>query len=157
MHSHPVPTHAWVTAIEAPLYGQALPREASDAELAAMLADIERITMSMRSPLGWVTDLSNIMQATPKQRKMYADSDARLKDWDARLCAGTAIICSGGFTRGIVTAVHWVAPPVYPFKIFSGRREAERWARSQLIARGVDISPEPQSLPAQLSQLRSPD
>lgn len=150
MPAYPVPQHKWLSAIEAPLYGQSLPPEASDADLAEMLAEIERITTSISGPLGWVTDLSNILRATPKQRKMYAESDQRLAQWDARWCAGTAIICAGAFTRGIVTAVHWVSPPVYPFNIFSSRREGERWARSQLIARGVRISANPQSLERQI-------
>lgn len=155
MPQYPIPTHRWVTAIEAPLYGQVLPAEATDDDLAAMLADVERITMSIGSPIGWVTDVSNILKATPKQRKMYADSDHRLKQWDQRWCSGTAIICTGALTRGIVTAVHWVTPPVYPFKIFSSRREGERWARQQLVRRGVKISPNPQSIEAQIEQLRS--
>lgn len=143
MSDFPVPTHDWLSIIEGPLYGQVLPPRATDEELAAMLADVERITTTIGSFLGWVTDLSNILQVTPRQRKMYADSDERLRSHDAARCAGTAIICSGGFTRGIVTAVHWLTPPAYPFRIFSDWLEGERWARQQLILRGVQISPEP--------------
>ncbi len=155
MNEYPVPNHKWVSVIEAPLYGQRLPAQSTDEELAEMLAEVERITKTIDSPLGWVTDVSNILRATPLQRKMYAESDERLKELDAKLCTGTAIICSGAFTRGIVTAVHWIATPVYPFKIFSSRREGERWARQQLIDRGIDISPEPQSLESQIRQVKS--
>lgn len=110
-----------------------------------MLAEIERITMTIKSPFGWVTDLTYLLQATARQRTLYAKSDRSLRDWDRMFCAGTAIICAGAFTRGIVTAVHWIAPPAYPFRIFSYGREGERWARQQLIARGVSIGPEPLS------------
>jgi hypothetical protein len=143
MNNHPLPNHKWVSVIEAPLYGQVLPARCSDEELAEMLAEVERITRSIGSPLGWVTDVSSILTATPRQRRMYAESDERLKPYDKQWCAGTAIICSGALTRGIVTAVHWMTPPVYPFKIFSSRREGERWARRQLIDRGVRIGAEP--------------
>jgi hypothetical protein len=155
MKRYPIPRHKWVTVIEAPLYHQVLPSEATDEELAEMLAEVERITMTIESPLGWVTDVSNILKVTARQRKMYAQSDARLKAWDAQWCTGTAIICTGAFTRGIVTAVHWMTPPVYPFRIFGNRREGERWARRQLINRGITISPDPQTLEDQIQQLRS--
>jgi hypothetical protein len=143
---YPIPNHKWLSVIETPLYGQKLPSDGTDEELAAMLAEVERITMTINSPIGWVTDISNILRATPRQRKMYAESDRRLKPYDERWASGTAIICSGSLTRGIVTAVHWITPPVYPYKIFSNRHEGERWARQQLINRGINISPEPISL-----------
>jgi hypothetical protein len=144
--AHPIPNHKWLYVIEAPLYGQMLPPDGTDEELASMLAEVERITMTIQSPFGWVTDLTNLLQATARQRTLYAQSDKTLRDWDKLFCAGTAIICTGAFTRGIVTAVHWVAPPVYPFKIFANRREGERWARQKLIDRGVRIGVEPKSL-----------
>ena len=147
----PIPNHKWLYVIEAPLYGQSFPADGTDDELASMLAEVERITMAIKSPFGWVTDLSNLLQATARQRTLYAQSDKNLRDWDKLFCAGTAIICAGAFTRGLVTAVHWIAPPVYPFKIFSNSREGERWARQQLINRGVNIGPEPKSLPSMVA------
>jgi hypothetical protein len=149
---YPVPRHTWVSVIEAPLYGQVLPAACTDEELAKMLEEVERITKAVDSPIGWGTDVSNILHATPRQRKMYADSDARLKDLDRQWCSGTAVVCRSPFTRGIVTAVHWVTPPVYPYKIFSSRREGERWARRQLIIRGIDISADPTSLESKITQ-----
>lgn len=154
MKEYPIPKHKWISVIEAPLYSQVLPSQCNDEELGEMLAEVERITKAIGSPLGWVTDVSNILQASPRQRKMYAESDERLQPFDRKWCAGTAVICSGSFARGIVTAVHWITPPVYPFKIFGSRREGERWARQQLIDRGVEISPEPQSLVSQIDQAK---
>jgi hypothetical protein len=146
-NNHPIPNHKWLYVIEAPLYGQKLPSDGTDEDLASMLAEVERITMTIKSPFGWVTDLSNLLQATARQRTLYAQSDNNLRTWDKLFCAGTAIVCAGAFTRGIVTAVHWVAPPVYPFKIFSNAREGETWARRRLIDRGVSIGPDPKSRP----------
>jgi hypothetical protein len=145
---HPIPNHRWLYVIEAPLYGQKLPSGGTDQELESMLAEVERITMTIKSPFGWVTDLSNLLKVTPRQRMLYAESDKQLRSWDKLFCAGTAIICAGAFTRGIVTAVHWIAPPVYPFKIFGNSRDGERWARQQLISRGVTIGPEPTDDPS---------
>ena len=148
----PLPLHKWVSVIEAPLYGQVLPAECTDEELAKMLQDVERITKAIDSPIGWVTDVSNILHATPRQRRMYAESDARLRDLDRKWCSGTAVVCSSPVTRGIVTAVHWVTPPVYPYKIFSSRREGERWARQQLITLGINIGANPTSLESEINQ-----
>jgi len=39
-----------------------------------MLAEVEPITMTIKSPFGWVTDISNLPKATPRQRQMYAES-----------------------------------------------------------------------------------
>jgi hypothetical protein len=143
---YPIPNHKWLYVIEAPLYGQKMPADGTEEELVSMLAEVERITMTIKSPFGWVTDLSNLLRATARQRTLYAQSDKNLSTWDKLFCAGTAIICTGAFTRGLVTAVHWIAPPVYPFKIFSNSREGERWARQQLIVRGVSVGAEPKSL-----------
>jgi hypothetical protein len=139
----PVPNHPWISVIEGPLYRQLLPQRATDADLAAMIAEVERITSAMSSPFGWVTDISNVLKAPPVQRRMYAESEKRLAKWDALYCAGTGVCCRGSLTRGILTAVHWISPPAYPFKIFSHALEAERWARQQLINRGVPIRAQP--------------
>jgi len=61
-------------------------------------------------------------------------------------------VCRSPFTRGIVTAVHWITPPVYPYKIFGNRREGERWARQQLITRGINVSADPTSLESEINQ-----
>lgn len=142
----PVPNHPWISVIEGPLYRQVLPQKTTDAELAAMIAEVERITTAMHSPFGWVTDISNVLHSSPVQRRMYAESEKRLAQWDARYCAGTAICCKDALTRGVLTAVHWISPPAYPFKIFGHALEAERWARQQLINRGVAIRSDNPSL-----------
>jgi len=154
MKKYPLPEHEWISIIEAPLYGQVFPSHSGDDELERMLAEVERITKAIDGPLGWVTDVSNILHATARQRKMYADSDERLKFYDKKWCTGTAIICTGSFVRGVVTAIHWMTPPVYPFKVFGSRRDGELWARQQLIARGVEVSPEPQSLVSQIGSVK---
>jgi hypothetical protein len=141
MAFYPVPKHPWVSAIEAPLYLQTFPRSATDIELAAMIAEIERITKAMQWPYGWVADLSDLMQATARQRSMCAESDKCLASRDERYCAGSAVYCRGALTRGVLTAVHWLSPPAYPFRVFSSFPEAESWARQQLIRRGVAMAP----------------
>jgi hypothetical protein len=141
--NYPIPNHPWVTVLEAPLYMQAFPPTVKDEELSAMLAEVERITMAMQSPYGWVADISNVISATPKQRSMYAESDKRLKEYDQKYCAGSGIFCTSNVARGVLTAVFWISPPVYPYKVTSTLREAETWARQQLIARGVQIGPLP--------------
>jgi hypothetical protein len=136
----PVPRHPWLSVIEGPLFRQVLPGKTTDDELRAMLAEVERITLAMRSPFGWVTDVSSILHATPTQRRLYAESEKRLGEWDRRFCAGTGICSKDPLTRGIVTAVHWITPPAYPFKIYKRAEDAEAWARQQLVLRGVAIS-----------------
>ena len=73
---------------------------------------------------------------TSVQRKRMAElskqNERRLRD----VVVATAIVADSPLVRGIVTAIHWVAPPPLPQRVFARRSEAEAWLREQLAASG---------------------
>ena len=36
-------------------------------------------------------------------------------------------MCGSRFARGVITAVYWLSPPVYPVKVVGSRAEALEW------------------------------
>ena len=134
------PSHPWITRITGPLYMMSLPSQFSDEELTAALEDTYQIGMSFTSPYGWVCDLSHLLKTTASQRKIWADNDKRMIDQDRRLCAGAGVFVTSKLAMGVVTAVFWISPPVYPLRVFNDRVSAEAWARQQLAAKGVELA-----------------
>ncbi len=65
-------------------------------------------------------------------RRIVADADIRLREHDTQWCAGMAIVAKTALMRGATTAVYWLSPPVYDYKIVSSLFEAIRWGHSQL-------------------------
>ncbi|HMI91762.1 MAG TPA: hypothetical protein VK509_10390 [Polyangiales bacterium] len=135
--------HPWLKQIEATLFVQQLPRQASDEDLVEMLDAVERLVFSLRTPYAWLVDLGGVLGASASQRRLFSDHEDRTKEHDAQFNAGAALLSRSSITAGLITAVFWVSRPSYPTKVFSEIREAERWARSQLKARGVEIGAEP--------------
>jgi hypothetical protein len=132
-----LPQHPWISLIEFPLYKMAFPNAGNDADLAAMNEDVLRISKAMDSPYAWVVDMSKVATCTAYQRKLVADNDIALREYERKNLVCSAIVADSTLTRGLLTAVFWLAPPIYPYKIFATAGEAEIWARQQLKERGV--------------------
>ncbi len=70
-------------------------------------------------------------------RKRLADytqeSGPRSKQW----AVGTAIIVPNALIRGVMTAIHWVAPPTIPVETVADFPAAIRWCSARLEAAGV--------------------
>jgi hypothetical protein len=70
------------------------------------------------------------------QRKAVADA---MKEHSRRypgLMLGCAIINRSAFTRGVITAVTWLAKPAYPFAVFPDAPKAKAWL-SQLYTAAI--------------------
>jgi hypothetical protein len=135
--AHVRPSHPWISVIEYPLFQVSYPSEVTDEALTIMLEDLERIIFAMTAPYAWVVDLGRTLGATAKQRKMQAESELRLREHNRQHCAGVGLHVGNSVMRGVVTAVFWLSPPVYPYCITETLEEAQRWAREALRAHGV--------------------
>ena len=135
--------HPWLKQVEGSLFVQQFPRRATDEELIEMVDAVERLIFSVRGPYAWLVDLGGVLTASASQRRICSDHEDRTKEHDAQFNAGSALLSRSPITTGIITAVFWLSKPSYPTKVFSEIREAERWARAQLKARGVEIGAEP--------------
>ena len=129
--------HPWLDTTRWPLLVQSYAREATDEVTEAFCAAVEAYLLSRPAPFAWVADATNLLRATARQRQMVANLDKRLMQHDKEFCLGTAIVVAHPLARGIVTAVYWVTPPVYPYKFFAAFADAEEWARARLAEKGL--------------------
>ena len=124
--------HPWLDTTRAPVYVACIPQRVHDADLIAHFQAVEAFLRERPERYAYVSDVSFVQSATATQRRIVADADKRLQDFDKQWLAGMAIVAKSALMRGAVTAVYWLSPPVYPYRVFSNLTEAIVWARNQL-------------------------
>jgi hypothetical protein len=127
--------HPWIEILEPSLYAQSFPARIVDGELSAFLVSLDAFIRAQRRPFAWVVQADATVSSSAGQRRMFAEAELRLQEYDRVLCVGTSFVLSSPVMRGVVTAVYWLAPPVYPYRFFATMPEARRWAQEQLAAR----------------------
>ena len=73
---------------------------------------------------------------TPARRKM-AQHSAQHEDEIRQWVVASAAIAPSAFTRGMIKAIQWVAPPPCPFRVFSDREDAREWLLQALRRAGL--------------------
>jgi hypothetical protein len=109
-----------------------LPASATDSELLAYFDACENWSKRVTFPVGWVMDLSRVTGGTARQRALFAEYQERLSAFDRRYTRAAALVISNPVVRGLVTAVYWLKPPVYPYRMFARRGEALVWVKHAL-------------------------
>ncbi len=130
--------HPWIKPLGERLFEQNYPGTFTLEELLVFLEAAEALLRESDEPMGWVCDFTKIVlrDFTALKRKAFGVFEARCADRDALVCAGAALIVKPSpLYRGMVTAVYWLSPPVYPYRVFSERSEAVEWARASVDAR----------------------
>ncbi len=118
-----------------PIYRWTFPPEATDEELSSAFRARETVATRARYDAAWIIDMSNIRKAPATQRQAMAQHLKRFGEYANRWNAGSALIVPNPWLRGLVTAVTWLSPPKFPYRLFADSVEAERWARKQLAKR----------------------
>jgi hypothetical protein len=137
----PVVLHPWIDASRAPLYIVTYPETPSDQEVLEGHRAIEEIYRSTDRHVAWVVDARKVRKATPVQRRMVAEHEERTKQLAKKYNAGLALVITSRLVRGMVTAVFWMSPPVYPYEIFDDMELAQQWALQRLY----DVKSDPDS------------
>ncbi|MEZ4254959.1 MAG: hypothetical protein R3A78_04470 [Polyangiales bacterium] len=127
-------SHPWLDTSRAPVLVARLPASATDDEVRAYYAALEQYLFGQPRRYAFVTDARVAARATATQRRIAAEFERRTADYDKVWCAGVAIVADSPLARGLVTAVFWMAPPIYPYKVAASLSEALVWARAQLDA-----------------------
>lgn len=122
--------HPWLDVTHAPVYIARLPPKMLDSELEEYFFAVEKFFLNHDGRYALVTDTSFVQSATASQRRLVAESDIRLRDHDRQWCAGAGIVAKTALIRGAITAIYWISPPVYPYRVFSNLTEAVVWCRS---------------------------
>ena len=128
----PARSHPWITILGPSLYCQTFPPRFPDADLTSFLDTLEALIEAQIAPFAWVVLADALLTTSATQRQMMADAEKRMQPKDKAFCVGTAIVLSSSIARGVVTAVYWLTPPVYPYTFSSSAEEARSWAQSRL-------------------------
>jgi hypothetical protein len=78
----------------------------------------------------------------PRQRQLIAARAREHEPMSRAWVIGSVTVVPNALLRGIVTAITWLAPPVYPLSVRATMEEALDIAFERLTARGIPITPE---------------
>jgi hypothetical protein len=124
--------HAWIDASGAPLYVLTFPASTADEQLIACCEARETWAARVNYPVAWVVDLSAIRTATARQRQIFGKHLGRMERHNITYNQGAALIVPNAALRGIVTAIFWIKPPRFHYRLFATRREGVEWAAERL-------------------------
>jgi hypothetical protein len=89
--------------------------------------------LGQKRPYAAVIDNSASKQAPNAAQRQAMSRWLRLNAVGLKtFCRGVAFVHASSFVRGALTAIHWVAPPPYPFSTFALTTEAMDWCRNLL-------------------------
>jgi len=104
---------------------------ANEAQTEEFVKHLAQVLRSRAGKFALLHDYRGTKELSPKQRKTLADHLAQHIDVYRR-CAGCAFVVDASFPRGALTAIFWMSPPPYPYRIFPDVESAERWALDSL-------------------------
>lgn len=102
----------------------------SDQEVDRMILELVR-HLEREQPYALIFDLTGVMMPSPIQRKKLSQHVRTQEDAIRRNVRGIALVAPSALTRGIATAVFWVAPPPTEWRVFDLLAEATRWAKTR--------------------------
>ncbi len=124
--------HPWVDDSEAPLYVMTYPPQNTDQDLIDRHAEIGEWYKTVDKPIAWVVDCTNIAKAPATQRKIVSNHEKMTKPYAERFNAGVGIVITSDWVRGLLTAIFWISPPPYAYKVFATKEQAKIWAKEKL-------------------------
>jgi hypothetical protein len=120
---------------EWPLFRARMPSTPmSDAEFSGWLERLGQL-FQRGERFALLVDVREAPLPTATERQ---DVATLLRTWHARhpyRMAAQAIVLKSALQRGILTAILWLAGPIYPTRAFSTMAEAEAWLRAMLRTR----------------------
>ena len=97
-----------------------------DRMLAELVGHLER-----GQPYALVFDLTNAEMPSALQRRKLSDHMLANQQTIQQCVRGMAVVTSSTVLRGITTAVFWVSPPPFEWRVFDLLDEATTWAKSR--------------------------
>jgi hypothetical protein len=110
------------------------PDQVHNDELRAALDDVQRWLAKVDKPFGFIVDMRRPLAISSLQRHMIAEVEKASSEKDRRFNAAQAVVVTNAITRGIVTAISWMSPPVYPLKVLPSLEHAWAWVLPQFEA-----------------------
>ena len=79
------------------------------------------------------------MSVLSVHRKMMAEAEQSYAHVDLRYSAAQALVVPTALTRGIITAIAWISPLVYPTHTFAETATAKEWVSAELADALLDF------------------
>ncbi len=114
-----------------PLISIVWPPEYTTADVADFVVQAKKLVMN-RERIAIINDVLRTRAPTAIERKMITDGVGATSNYYRNYVAGWSDVLHNPFIRGVITAILWVSPPVYPHKVHVSLAEAEVWCRAQL-------------------------
>ena len=125
----------WTDASAWPLVREGMRGPISDETLDRYI-DTHVAYLGRRAPFAVIFDGREAESLSATQRKRLAAFLVDHHDALARYHVAIGLATSSRIVQGLITAVYWLAPPPYPYKVFARDIDAtERWVRAQLAGR----------------------
>jgi hypothetical protein len=125
------PSHPWYGASKPPIIVMTFPERVANDELEAALHDVQRWLLEVDRPFGFIVDMRRPLAISSVQRQMIAEVEKASAEKDRRYNAGQAIVVTNAIMRGIVTAISWMSPPIYPLRVVPSIEHAWHWMLPQ--------------------------
>ena len=132
----PTIDHPWIDNSLAPIYICTPPKIIDDETLQALLDAQTKFFHSSTHPYAFVLMVEHTTGFSAKQRATVAAMEKSVRAIEARRNKGQAYVLKNAFGRGLLQALQWLSPPVYPYKVVATRAEAINWASRQL---GIEV------------------
>ncbi len=130
-------THPWVRWIAPRLYVQTTPPHFTLDELDDFIHAARSFADEVDTHFAVISDLSALIpsRVDAVMRKRFAEHLKSIENTDRAHCALSAVVTRNSLQRGLLTAVLWMAPPVYPHIVTTSMDEAVAACEDVLSAR----------------------
>lgn len=126
--------HPWILShFHDHVFEMAMPPRSSDEEIDEFCRAHVAWARAHMHPHAHMFDMRHATTLTAKQRRRYSQ---HVEDMhaagDTYWNVGVAYVAESPLVRGAITAVFWIAPPPFPYKVVSTPEEGRRWVEQQL-------------------------
>jgi hypothetical protein len=124
--------HPWILSTKDRIFEMRMPPYNTDEEVDAFCKAHVEWARKNQCPHAHVFDMRDALSLTATQRRRYAQHVIDMDPLDTRWNRGVAFIADNPIVRGIITAVFWISPPPFPYRVFRTPTEGREWLKSQL-------------------------
>lgn len=122
------PQHPWFKESRKDLIVLRLPAKPTNDQVHDCTDAMGQYISSTRKASPWVVDLSDLQEISAAQRKAFADHERNVAKLSTMYVQRMAYVVATPLIRAALTAYFWIWQPTYPYRVFSLRTAAEKWA-----------------------------
>ncbi len=132
--------HSWIQEQTPGFYHIVFPQTSTEEEVAGFCRASLEYWKNIRCPTITIVDCRQVKKAPAAQRKLFADNIDHIKPYSQKFQVAVALVVPNTLVKGLVTAIYWVAPPGYHYKVFTDIEIARTWLQEQLLNESKDAA-----------------